>query len=136
MSTHGGCACGDMRYEFSAEPVASLNCHCRDCQRATGSAFAALLFVPKAAFRLSKGEPRFHSVTGDSGNLVNRGFCPNCGSPVVSYTAGHPEFVAINVASLDDPSVFRPARNTWISSAQPWDRIDSSLPQFTKGAGR
>jgi hypothetical protein len=136
MSTLGGCACGGIRYEFSAEPVASFNCHCRDCQRATGSAFAALLFVPKVAFALSKGEPRFHSVTADSGNLVNRGFCPSCGSPIVSYTAGHPEFVAIQVASLDEPSVFRPARNTWVSSAQPWDRIDPSLPQFAKGAGR
>ena len=136
MNTLGGCACGALRYECSAAPVASFNCHCRDCQRASGSAFAALLFVPKAAFLFSKGEPRFYIVTADSGNAVSRGFCPNCGSPVVAYTAGHPELFAIHAASLDDPSAFRPAMNTYASSAQPWDRIDSSLPQFARGAGR
>jgi hypothetical protein len=136
MGMHGGCTCGAVRYECSAAPVASFNCHCRDCQRASGSAFAALLFVPKAAFLFSKGEARFHNVTGDSGNVVSRGFCPNCGSPVVAHTAGHPERFAIQAASLDDPSVFRPAMNTWTSSAQLWDGIDSALPQFAKGAGR
>ena len=51
----GGCACGAIRYECSAEPVLSFNCHCRDCQRAGGGAFAPILIVPKAGFELVKG---------------------------------------------------------------------------------
>jgi hypothetical protein len=45
----GGCLCGAIRYECSAEPIVMGNCHCRDCQRATGSAFAAALLVPRNA---------------------------------------------------------------------------------------
>lgn len=55
----GGCACGAIRYECSAAPLRSVNCHCRDYQRATGSAYYAELLVPSAAFRLTKGEPAY-----------------------------------------------------------------------------
>jgi hypothetical protein len=60
-----------------------LNCHCRDCQRASGSAYAALLDVPIAAFTLTRGTLKYHRVTGESGKTLDRGFCPDCGSPVV-----------------------------------------------------
>src|SRR5437867_1208476 len=51
----GGCACGAVRYECSAEPVIALNCHCRDCQRASGTAYASGIFVPGVALRITKG---------------------------------------------------------------------------------
>ncbi len=66
----GGCACGAIRYECSAEPLLSFNCHCRDCQRASGSAFASVLMAPREAFKVLRGAPKFHRVTGDSGNPV------------------------------------------------------------------
>jgi hypothetical protein len=50
-----GCACGVIRYKCTAEPLLSLNCHCRDCQRETGSAFAPILVVHKTAFTLTHG---------------------------------------------------------------------------------
>ena len=59
----GGCACGAIRYECSAEPILLRNCHCRDCQRTTGSAYAALLSVPVTAFHLRQGEPQY-AITG------------------------------------------------------------------------
>src|SRR5215470_2525146 len=67
----GGCACGAIRYECSAAPIFALNCHCRDCQRATGTAYASVLRVPAKAFRVTQGEPRFYTVTADSGNTVS-----------------------------------------------------------------
>jgi hypothetical protein len=48
----GGCACGAVRYECTAEPLGSINCHCRDCQRASGTAYASVLRVPAASFRV------------------------------------------------------------------------------------
>ena len=60
----GGCACGAVRYDCSAEPLLSFNCHCRDCQRTSGSAFALVLMVPTGAFTITKGTPRYYRVTG------------------------------------------------------------------------
>src|SRR5215470_9953070 len=77
----GGCACGAVRYTCSAEPLMMANCHCRDCQRAGGAPYAAVLLVPKAAVTFT-GEIKFHQVQADSGNMASRGFCPACGSPL------------------------------------------------------
>ncbi len=62
----GGCLCGAVRYEFSADPVLSEHCYCRDCQRVTGAAMGSLMFVPKAAFRLTKGDLKFFAVRANS----------------------------------------------------------------------
>ena len=77
----GGCACGAVRYECTAEPVFSWNCHCRDCQRASGSAFCPVSYVPKTALS-STGAVAYYEVQAESGRAVRRGFCPQCGAPV------------------------------------------------------
>jgi len=128
----GGCACGAIRYECASAPMLSVLCHCRDCQRSTGSAYAAELGVLEAGFSFVKGKPRYYAVTGDSGNTVRRGFCPDCGSPLVAHSSGRPGFLAIQAASLDDPTLFHPTHHVYASSAQPWDHIAPGLPAFAK----
>jgi hypothetical protein len=125
----GGCACGAVRYEGEADPVAMFNCHCRDCQRASGSAYAAVILVPKAAIRIN-GEPRYHRLTADSGSGIERGFCPNCGSQVLLLAEHNPDVLILQAGCLDDPSVHRPARDIFTASAQPWDHMDPSIPKF------
>jgi len=85
MTIHftGGCACGTIRYEWSAEPVFAGNCHCRDCQRATGGTFAPLVFVPRSAGTIT-GDVKYRDTRGDSGHIVSRGFCPACWGAAVS----------------------------------------------------
>ena len=61
----GGCMCGAVRYECSAEPIAMGNCHCRDCQRATGSAFAAAVLVPISAVNV-RGEVKYYEAIGEA----------------------------------------------------------------------
>lgn len=126
----GGCLCGNIRYECSAEPLYMGNCHCRDCQRATGSAFAAAMLVPRNAVTIV-GEVKYHEVTGDSGSLVGRGFCPNCGSRLFSKPP-MPELFGIMAGSLDDPSEFQPKVDCYTASAQPWDYMNPDLPKFSK----
>jgi hypothetical protein len=126
----GGCACGAIRYECSATPIFALNCHCRDCQRATGTAYASVLRVPTKAFRVTQGEPRFYTVTADSGNTVSRGFCPECGSPLFSRLSGMTDVVGVRAGSLDDPNWHRPAADIFTKSAQPWDYMNPELPKF------
>src|SRR5438552_19084672 len=79
----GGCACGAIRYESTAEPVMMLHCHCRDCQRASGGPFSSYVIVPTEAFKLLQGSPRFHASPSEMGGKTRRGFCPDCGSPIV-----------------------------------------------------
>ena len=126
----GGCACGAIRYACTAEPLLSLNCHCRDCQQASGTAFAAIMRVPAAAFTVTKGAPRFYMVTGDSGNTVSRGFCSECGSPLFSRLSGMSDVVGVRVGSLDDPRPYHATMDIFVVSAQPWDNMDPELPKF------
>jgi len=133
ISFTGSCACGAIRYECSAEPLIGSNCHCRDCQHASGSAFCANLIVPAAAFRIIKGEPKFYSMAGGSGQLVSRQFCADCGSPLFARTGANPQIVVIKVGSLDDPSWYQPSRDIYTERAQPWDYMNPVLPKFAKG---
>ena len=127
----GGCACGAVRYEVSAEPVAVMDCHCRDCQRASGGSCTTAVVVPKPAFKLTKGSPKKYSTTGDSGNPVHRYFCEHCGSPLFSEPDVAPIFV-VKAGSLDDPSWLKVSGALYTRSAQPWAHIDPAKPRFEK----
>ena len=127
----GGCRCGAIRYECSAEPLMTGNCHCRDCQRVTGSAFAANLAVPKDDLKIT-GEVKYYEVKADSGNTVGHGFCPTCGAPVIAKNSGMPALMFLRAGNLDDPSWFRPGMHVYAASAQPWDSLDPNIPQFSK----
>ncbi|MBN2191993.1 MAG: GFA family protein [Polyangiaceae bacterium] len=126
----GGCACGRVRYECTAEPKLMFNCHCRDCQRASGSAYAAVMMVPAAGFRFLSGAPRFHDRIHDDGRVMGRGFCPDCGTPLVGRLSRLPDLIGIRVGTLDDPSWFAPMADFWTSSAQPWDEMNPSVPKY------
>ena len=126
----GGCACGAIRYECSAEPIMSFNCHCRDCQRMSGTAFASALAVSAAAFTLTQGEPKFFEKKGDSGNTVLRGFCPDCGSPLMGKFPESPDVIGLLAGSLDDPSGHQPTVDIWTKSAHPWDYMNPALEKF------
>lgn len=131
----GGCACGAVRYEISADPVMSANCYCRDCQRSTGGAMASVMVVPKSAFRLTKGDLKYHSVVGESGNKVGRGFCASCGAPVTTQLGAMPDVMVIKAGSLDEPARFKPTMNIYLSSAQPWAAVAPGLKNFDKMPG-
>lgn len=128
----GGCACGAIRYRTDAEPMVMLNCHCRDCQRATGGAYAAILVVPKASVTV-EGAPKFHTVTGDSGSAVERGFCDRCGSPLAITLARMPEIYGVFAGSLDDPARYQPKVELFTGSAQPWCAMLDGTKKFPKG---
>src|SRR5262249_60103435 len=76
----GGCACGAIRYECTAEPTAMFKCHCRDCQKLTSAGFAPAVIAPAQAFRLTRGQLRYHFTTSIAREKHKRGFCPECGT--------------------------------------------------------
>jgi hypothetical protein len=128
----GGCACGAIRYEANADPIVMVNCHCRDCQRSAGGGHAAIMVVPKAAVQLH-GEPRYYRTVGDAGMAVERGFCPLCGSPVAAKLERMPDVLGLTAASLDDPSLYKPAMDIFTSSAHPWDVLHPDTQKLPQG---
>ena len=124
----GGCACGAIRYSCAAEPLYTGNCHCRDCQRATGSAYFAAVIVKQSDFSLT-GELAWFEKQADRGHTMGRGFCPSCGSPVLLTNAATPDFRVLYAGSLDDPSWYQPQRDIYVASAQPWDVMHPDVPK-------
>jgi len=127
----GGCACGSIRYACAREPVAMINCHCRDCQLSSGAPFASGIVVMTADVEIS-GTPKTYSVGASSGGLASRIFCPDCGTPLFTGGESHPEFMSIRFPSLDDPSEFRPMLDIWTCSVQPWVCLDDAIPHFAQ----
>jgi hypothetical protein len=131
----GGCSCGAVRYVVKADPILMLNCHCRDCQRASGSAYAAVVVVPHAAVEFT-GELRYHKITGDNGGVVERGFCPSCGSRVANKLGRMPDILGLMAGNLDDPALHKPAMDIFTASAHPWDHLAPETTKFERNLKR
>ena len=128
MAFTGGCLCGAVRYRGD-NPVSGGHCHCNDCRKTSGTAHGSHMLVPEAAFEIT-GEVRFFDKPADSGNVISRGFCPTCGSPVYSRNSGYAGIVFVRASSLDDPEVFRPAMVVYTKRAPSWDQTDPALLRF------
>jgi hypothetical protein len=128
----GGCLCGAYTYRFDREKVLSAShCHCTDCQKSTGSGKATILFVPEADLSTT-GDLKFYTVVGVDGGHVSRGFCPECGSPVISQVEEMPGVKFVKAGSLDDSSWVQINSSFWNETAQPWSPVDESQQSFPR----
>ena len=125
----GGCTCGAVRYEITAEQIRGFYCQCRDCQRDTGAGHACVAVFPSAAIKVT-GEVAENLRTADSGAQKVKVFCPNCGSPLYNKPQNKPDMIGIYVGTLDDPSGFRPQIVMFASRGQSWDHLDPALPRI------
>lgn len=114
------CRCGQLRAECSGDPGRVSVCHCLDCQKRSGSAFAFQARWPEAQVRLS-GAFREWSVVGESGGSATFRFCPECGSTVAYAIDAMPGLVAIAVGGFADPqfpppqfSVYENRKHAWV----------------------
>jgi hypothetical protein len=115
----GGCLCGQVRYHSDAEPVVQAVCHCKNCQKQAGTAFSVIVGVPAASLKV-EGEMKTYLDHGDSGAPVERRFCADCGSPILSQLAGGPPLVYLKAGTLDDTSWLDPKVHVWTRSHQAW----------------
>ncbi|MBW2275479.1 MAG: GFA family protein [Deltaproteobacteria bacterium] len=132
MTGNGGCLCGAVRYLCSEAPVQVYHCHCRDCQKASGAAFATCLVVSESAVDVTAGRPRQFNVKSAEGNTVTREFCGDCGSPLFTRAAMLPDFRIIKAGTLDDASWLKPRMHMWTSTKQPWLALGDQLRCFEK----
>src|SRR5438309_349607 len=101
----GGCQCGHIRYELRGEPIGLAVCHCKECQRQSGSAFGMSLGAPSSAFQLRSGVLKTFEVRCDSGRMKTCAFCPECGTRIYHQTRSG---MSIKAGTLDDTSRLKP----------------------------
>src|SRR5215470_8704294 len=98
---NGGCLCGAVRYTSNSAPEFIGVCHCRDCQKYTGSAFGIMVGLPKTALQI-RGVVKTFSKLADSGKPILRHFCPECGSSIAVEPSRRPGTIILNAGTLDD----------------------------------
>lgn len=124
----GGCLCGGVRFRVTGKLGPAVYCHCKQCQRASGSAFAANAPARTRYFELTSGDDLVSEYESSPGKY--RAFCRRCGSPVYSRRDADPEIRRIRLGTLDSDPQRRPLAHFWTSSKAPWHSIDDSLPQY------
>src|ERR1700724_4751274 len=134
MELSGGCLCGKVRYSASADPIFVGVCHCTNCQKSSGTAFNAVIAVPKPAVRMT-GTVSTYEGRGDTGKATYKRFCPECGSPVVEEAAIMADVVMIPTGTLDDPSAIKPVMQIYCDSAQSWALLGGEVQRFAKMPG-
>jgi hypothetical protein len=115
----GGCLCGKVRYTANAEPMFTGMCHCRTCQKESGSAFNIVIALPASAVSF-QGSLKDYTRAGDSGQQVRHRFCPDCGTTLTSEPAAMAGASIIRAGTLDDTSWLQPAMEIYCTAAQPW----------------
>ncbi|WP_091226070.1 GFA family protein [Microbacterium sp. 3J1] len=105
----GRCECGAITYEFTKAPDFVADCYCRDCQRASGGVMASYFSVGLDDFTLLSGTPSTYPYVADSGNTLDRAFCPDCGARLFNVNlSGFPGQMFVMLGSLDDPESVKP----------------------------
>jgi hypothetical protein len=135
MRIEGGCYCKALRFEVEGEPLFKGQCHCRECQYISGGHPNAVMGMPAAGFRWTKGEPKPFS-RADLPNPVTREFCGTCGTHILSRSPALPGAVLLKVGSFDDPSVYGgPQMVIFTIDKQPFHHVPEGVATFERVPG-
>lgn len=119
-SRKASCRCGQLRITTSGEPVRVSVCHCFDCKKRSGSAFAVQARWPISEVTI-EGRSKCWSKLSDSGNRITFHFCPDCGSDVHYEIEGKfADLVAIPLGAFEDPYFASPAFSVWEKRKNDW----------------
>lgn len=125
----GKCACGKVTYSISAEPLRMGQCHCEDCRRSSGTGHISNAFFDESAVAI-EGETASFSAGADSGAMLTRFFCPNCGSRLFGKNSSKPGAISVTAGTLDNSDWFKPSFIVFNKARPVWDFMDESVPSF------
>lgn len=132
-SRTGGCGCGALRYQVQGEPIYVNNCHCRQCQRQTGSTSVVNAFFETERLTLTSGETSRHIFKAGSGGPHYVIRCTQCGSAVWSHYPRVGELgLGLRVGTLDEPNVFQPDAAIFTEEAMNWVTLPAGIPHFRR----
>jgi hypothetical protein len=126
----GGCACGKLRYRMRSAPMFVHCCHCKDCQRQTGTAFVLNALIETDRVDVLSGETRPFPMPTDSGRPHTVFRCPDCSTAVWSEYGGLSALRFVRVGTLDDPKALPPDVHIYVRSKLPWIALPSGVPAF------
>jgi hypothetical protein len=126
----GGCMCGGVRFELSEPPTLALFCHCKRCQRRTGTGVSTTALTMPGSYRTVSGEELIGRWDPGDGGWI-KVFCSECGSQLFTTNPEDPELVAIRMGALDEDPGIRPGAHQYVTYAAPWAPVpDDGLPRF------
>jgi len=126
----GGCACGAVRYRMKTGPMFVHCCHCRDCQRQTGSAFVLNALIETDRVEVLGEQPVRFEMPTDSGRPHGIYRCRACGTAVWSEYGGAAVVRFVRVGTLDEPRALKPDVHIYVRSKQPWIALPEGVPAF------
>jgi len=129
QAMEGGCACGQVRYRLRSGPLFVHCCHCKDCQRQTGSAFVLNALIETDRVEAT-GQTTLFKMPTDSGRPHDVARCPECGTAVWSHYGGLHVLRFVRVGTLDDPTALPPDVHIYTRSKQPWVALPPEVPAF------
>ena len=129
-SLAGRCSCGAVTYRLVSAPMFVHCCHCLDCQRQTGTAFALNALIEADRVEIFSGETQDFPQPTDSGrsHVIHR--CLKCGTAIWSTHGGLPAIRFVRVGTLEQPSALKPDVHIYTRSKQPWVVLPESVPAF------
>ena len=130
MKLEGGCACGAIRYTLNDDPLIVHACHCRDCQRITGSAFVINLWIEKKFVEASGPTPKSYRLAGGSGRPHDVFFCESCGTYLWSRYHGAGDALFVRAGTLDAPEAVQPDVHIFTRSKVPWLELPPKARAF------
>ena len=131
MNFDGGCDCRTLRYRMTSGPMFVHCCHCRWCQRESGSAFALNALIEADRVQLLTGVPEMVDTPSASGRGQRIARCPSCRVAVWSHYAGAGDAASfVRVGTLDEPDRLPPDVHIFTSTRQPWVRLPEGAPAF------
>jgi hypothetical protein len=125
----GGCTCGEVRYRLACEPMFVHCCHCLNCQRQTGSAFAINLLIEADRLKVLAGTLQPIDVPRDDGSVQRIFRCPSCQVAVFSEY-DRPEVRFVRGGTLDDPTRITPDVHIYTRSKVEWVTVSPAIPAF------
>jgi hypothetical protein len=131
MNLEGGCACGAVRYKLTSAPMIVHACHCRDCQRITGSAFVLNMWIERRCVEAGAVSPISFKIPAGTGNPHELFFCATCATYVWSkYHAAPGDTLLVRAGTLDDPAQIKPDVHIFTRIKVPWLELPKETPQF------
>lgn len=124
----GSCLCGKVQFTITGPVDDIVYCHCSQCRKAQGSAFATNANVAAHDFTFLSGEDNLSAY--QYSEHQKKYFCRSCGSPIMSKNETRPEVIRIRLGTLESDITERPQAHIFVSSKANWEKITDDIPQY------